>query len=652
MNLPPEQEAIRAKCFHPSAKFVEFPAEDVETSIPERFEKIVRLYPDHFAVKRKEQTVTYDALNRAANRLARRILTQQQPKQEPVALFLEPGISLIVASLGVLKAGKISVFVNPLAPRDRIEHILTDSQASILITDPNNNFMIQDWTNGHRVLLNVDEPDSHVDDSDLGLSITPASYAEISYTSGSTGTAKGAVKSHRSKLRTVMNFTNACHICVDDRAAVFGRGPVGKHVLNALLNGATYYFLEFGDKQLLRLAAWLNQEKITLFSSLPTAFRHLTTDLIEGEGFPNLRLIRLSGEPLVKSDVELYKKHFSSACMLVNTYAAQETGDVCFYFVDKHSAISTNRVPVGYAAEGMEILLHDQLGNKLGVDVPGEIVVRSRVLPAGYWRNGSVTSEYRPALSNEADERECHTGDIGELSADGCLTHFGRKDSIVKIRTFRVDIGEVEATLAGHPAVKQTAVISTEHVSGDTRLVAYYVPTGHAKPTMTSLRKFLIDRLPEYMVPSYFVCLDKFPLTATGKVARRVLPAPGNHRPNLDSRYVSPQTPNEVNLERIWTDVLCLDQVGIHDNFFELGGHSLAATRVVSRVIQQFQLEIPLQSLFQSPTIAEMAAVIAEHQGKMLDESQLSAILDELASLSDAEAQRLVSESNSTNTKN
>ena len=203
--------------------------------------------------------------------------------------------------------------------------------------------------------------------------------------------------------------------------------------------------------------------------------------------------------------------------MLVNTYAAQETGDVCFYFVDKHSAISTNRVPVGYAAEGMEILLHDHLGNKLASTCQVKSSYEVDSYPPGIGETAALPAKNVQHYQTKRMNERCHTGDIGELSADGCLTHSGRKDSIVKIRTFRVDIGEVEATLAGHPAVKQTAVISTEHVSGDTRLVAYYVPTGHTKPTMTSLRKFLIDRLPEYMVPSYFVCLDKFPLTATGR---------------------------------------------------------------------------------------------------------------------------------------
>lgn len=639
MNLPPEQEAIRAKCFHPSGTFVEFAKNEIEQSIPERFEKIAHQYSEHIAVKRNSEAITYDALNRAANRLARRIMSQSDRSPEPVALFLRPGISLVIAELAVLKAGKINLFVNPAQPRERSEHILKNSEASIVVTDARHSSMIEEWANSPRTLIDVDQGDTQFSDDNLGIPISPSSYAELAYTSGSTGMAKGVLKSHRSRLRTCMDFINASHICAQDRIAVFGRGATGKHVHYTLLSGAAFYFVALRDEQLLHLANWLRDEKITIFVTLPTAFRHLATDLRINETLPDLRLIRMSGERLIKNDVLLFQKHFPAGCTLVNTYAAQETGDVCFYFIDRNSTMKTSRVPVGFPAEGTEIAVIDELGNNVGIDVPGEIIVQSQSLPV-YCRNVAGRLNYTVAANEEMGDRTYHTGDIGQLTADGCLVHLGRSDSVVKIRTFRVDIGEVEAKLAEYPGVKETAVVSTESTVGDTRLVAYYVPHVGIKPTTSLLRRFLLDRLPEYMVPSSFVCLEKFPLTATGKVARRALPSPGNKRPDLDSQYLSPRTPIEATLENIWSDILGIEELGVNDSFFDLGGHSLTAMRVISRVIQDFQLEIPLQSLFQSPTIAEMAAVIADHQGKALDQQGLAALLDELESLSEEDAKK------------
>jgi amino acid adenylation domain-containing protein len=641
-KLPPEQETIRAKCFHPTGTFIEFRKEELEQSIPDRFEKIAARFPDHIAVKSRNQTLTYGQLNQAANRLARTVLARRGESQEPVALFFERGVSLIIANLAVLKAGKLALQVDPFAPRARIAHILEDSQASLILTNLKNSSIAHESVKGGRNLLNLNELDSNSADENVHLSMPPNAYANITYTSGSTGQAKGAVKTHRSILHKVMNFTNSCHICADDRLGVFGRGAIGKHLFNGLLNGATQYLLDLQDEALLHLADWLIREEITIFITLPTGFRHLVSSLPREESFPRLRLIRLSGEPLVKRDLELYKKHFSSDCFLVNTYAAQETGDVCLYFIDKDTAISSSHVPVGYPMEGMEVFVLDDLGNKAEYNQAGEIVVRSHFLSPGYWQKNETTQENFLSRPNNREKQAYLTGDIGKMSEDGCLVHLGRNDSRVKIRSFRVDVGEVEATLADHPGVKEAAVVAKEIPSGDTILVGYIVPHSEQAPTVTSLRRFLNERLPEYMVPAFFTTLAKFPLTATGKVDRRALPDPAKERPDLDTPFVEPRTTIERELASIWAEILSLQEVGIHDSFFDVGGHSLAAMRVVSQVIKKFQMELPLQSLLQSPTIAEMAGVITEHRGKQLGGDELERILIDLELMSDEEAQRLL----------
>jgi acyl carrier protein len=234
------------------------------------------------------------------------------------------------------------------------------------------------------------------------------------------------------------------------------------------------------------------------------------------------------------------------------------------------------------------------------------------------------------------------------MAADGCLFHVGREDFRVKVRGYSVEVSEIEMALLEHAAVKEAAVVGRETQSDDRQLVAYFVPSEKPAATVTQLRNFLKARLPDYMIPSAFVLLGALPLTPNGKIDRRALPDPGQSRPELDTPYVAGTTPLEEQLAKIWAEVLSLNRVGIHDNFFDLGGHSLAATRVVSKVLKTFQIELPLQSLFESPTVAEMTIMITNHQGNKLGEEKLNRILTKLESLSEEEARWLLSDQGKT----
>jgi acyl-coenzyme A synthetase/AMP-(fatty) acid ligase/acyl carrier protein len=639
-QLPPEQQAIRDKCFHPSGTFVEFPIEDVETSIPARFEKIVAQFPHQIAVRSETETLTYDQVNSAANRLARVILDRRDRRQEPVALFLENSVPLIIANLAILKSGNIALHVDPLAPMSRISHMMADSQVSLVLTDSRTNPIAYERLSESSNFLNIDERGTDISDQNLDLPISPDDYAKISYTSGSTGQAKGALKSHRSILHSVIHFSNSCHICAEDRLVIVGRGAVGKYLFISLLNGARQCVFDISKEGLLQLGNKLSQEEITILMTMPTAFRHLLSTVSIQNRFPSLRLIRFTGEPTLKRDFDLYKAHFNDECLLVNTYAAQETGDICLYFIDKNTVISGNRVPVGYPKTSTNVYIIDELGNELSCDQPGQIVVQSEFLPPGYLVDEDYATEDNPSRQNKAGKQYYQTGDIGIMSANGCLVLLGRKDSQVKIRSYRVDIGEVEATLTEHPGVKEASVVAKEIPSGDTILAGYVVCNSEQMLTVTALRKFLAERLPEYMVPAVFTFLPKLPLTATGKVDRRALPDFTNNRPNLATPYVESRTTVERQLALIWSEILSLREIGINDNFFELGGHSLAAMRVVSRVIIQFQLDVPLQSLFQSPTVAEMATVITQNQTKQASDTDLAQMLREVEALTEEEAQK------------
>ena len=283
-------------------------------------------------------------------------------------------------------------------------------------------------------------------------------------------------------------------------------------------------------------------------------------------------------------------------------------------------------------------------GNEVPFEHAGEIAVRSRYMAPAYWRRPELTRAAFLPISSDGTERFYRTGDVGSMAPDRCLTYLGRKDSQVKIRGNKVEIAEIKMELLNLDVVTQAVVVAHEEVPGHKRLTAYIVPTKMPGLTVSALRSALAAKLPDYMIPSAFVMLDKFPVIGIGKIDRAALPLPDNGRPALDLPYVPPRSSIEVELTRIWSAVLAVDRVGIHDNFFDLGGHSLTASRVISRVIQTFQLELPIKALFDAPTVAEMAAVIEAHQGKKVGEADLERMLAELESLPEDEARRLIAE--------
>jgi acyl carrier protein len=285
------------------------------------------------------------------------------------------------------------------------------------------------------------------------------------------------------------------------------------------------------------------------------------------------------------------------------------------YFIDKQTEISGNLVPVGYAVRDNEILLLDDDGKESASD-EGEIAVKTRYVSPGSWRRPDLTNAVLLSDPAGGEERIYRTGDLGRLLPDGCLLHLGRKDFFVKIRGYRIDIDEIEAALLDCAGIKQAVVVARKNNSGEEQLTAYYVPTRRPGPNFGELRAFLRSKLPEYMIPRTFVILEAIPLTATHKIDRKALPDPSTSRPDMATPYVAPRNPIERDLAQIWSEVLSVDEIGIHDEFLALGGDSLDATRIISRVIVSFKVQLPIGAVFDSPTIASMAAVIADKLGK------------------------------------
>lgn len=654
MIVPPEQQAIRDRCFHPSGTFVEFKKQEIDESIPRRFERVVAKYSERVALKTNHYKLTYRQLNEMANRVARAVLERCGGDQERIALLIENEAPIIAAILGVLKAGKVYVPLDPSLPKTRLAYILKDCEASLILTDGQNRALVNQLSDGTVPWIDVDLLDAGQESGNLGLSIAPDALTWIFYTSGSTGQPKGVVQTHRNVLHQIMTYTNGLHLCAEDRLTLLHSCSFSASrldIFGALLNGASLFPFVATEEGMNSLARWLLNLEITLFHWVPTPFRHFIDTLAGSEDFSELRLIVLGSEILFPTDVELYKKTFASDCLLVNRFGATETGNIRWFFIDKETQITSSAVPVGYALADTEVLLLNDDGKAVEVNEPGEIAVKSLYLSSGYWRQPTLTAARFIADPCQGDERIYLTGDLGRMSSDGCLYHLGRKDFQVKVRGYRVDVGEVETALLQHYHVREVAVVGRKDHLGDSRLVAYVVPAGKIGLNVSELRRFLGHVLPDYMIPASFIPLDSLPLTPNGKINRQLLPAPNRSRPELETPMVAPRSEVEKKLAQIWTEILALDEVGICDNFLALGGDSLSASRVVSAVMQHFQVEIPLRALFQSPTIAEMAGVIVEHQRTQLGDEELAKILDKLESLSDEMAERLVSEDRSKDSK-
>src|SRR5215210_1456160 len=483
----PEQ----ARRVHLTNAFIWFEKEETEQSIPQRFEQQVSRYPDRLAVKTRNHQLSYAALNKVANRVARALLAQRGEGAESIALLLEHDASMVAAILGVLKAGKVYVPLDPYFPYARNSYILENSQAGLIITNNENRSLAESLSENRHYLINIDEIGATLSDENVDLPISADNLANIIYTSGSTGQPKGVVQNHRNLLNVAMRYTNGLRISAEDRLTLLQSYSVAgsvSNMLGALLNGASLFPYNVKAEGLIELAGLLIEEGITVYHSVPTVFRQFANTLTGKEEFPELRLIRLGGEPVSAEDVQLYKRYFPSDSIFVNSYGASEAASVLRYCVDKDTEISGAVVPVGYPLGDVEILLLDDNGAEVGLDRVGEIAIKSRYTSPGYWRRPDLTRAAFTTDPQDEDERIYRTGDLGYMQPDGCLVVTGRNDFRVKIRGFRIEVAEVELALRGSPKVAEAAVVAHEDQSGEKLLVGYVVPQQEQAPTTSELR--------------------------------------------------------------------------------------------------------------------------------------------------------------------
>jgi amino acid adenylation domain-containing protein len=607
-----EENVVAVTRVSPRNRFVEFSREETEQSIAERFEKQVCKSPRRIAVQTSHVQLTYNDLNKLANRLAR-VLLQQFRDDRPIAILMEHDAQAVVAIFGALKASKIFIPLDPALPDARIGQILSDSGTNSIVTNDKCLHTALDLSEGSRRIVNVDHYDASINTDNLDLKISPDSIGYVLYTSGSTGKPKGVIRTHRNDLRNIRHLTNSFSISDDDRITLLGSYSTGQGTADiycALLNGATLFPRNLKTEGFNGLADWLMQERITFYHSAATLFRHFVHNLSGHEIFPELRIVRLGGEAVSWKDVESYKKHFPDNCVLANELSCSEANIITQFLINKTTEINMT-VPVGYPVEDKEVFILDEKGDPLGPGEIGEIAVRTRFLSPGYWNRPDLTELVFIPDRESLVGRIYLTGDLGRKSSNGCIEHLGRKDTQVKIRGYRVECYEVELALLQNPGVAQAFVTHREDARSETYLVAYIVPDRGVKLTVTEMRACLSAHVPEYMVPKAFVFLETLPLTPTGKIDRRALPEPAAVRPPLDVPYATPRGPVEESVAKLCSQILGITVIGVHDNLFDLGGHSISAMQIVARVMKTFRVNVPLKRFYDSPTIAGLSAIIA-----------------------------------------
>jgi len=594
----------------PTNPFVPFPRADLESSLAARFARQVACGPARIAVKMGAESLSYGALDGAANRLANAIVDQVGGGNEPVVLLLPQSVNQVMAVMGALKAGKIYVPLDPAHPLLRLREAVSDAGARLVVTTARFAGLAREVA-PRVAVLEVDALPGTARAEPPALEIAPDAGAYIFYTSGSTGRPKGVLDTHRNVLHNVMRYTNSLRLAADDRLTLL-QGPsfsgAVSSLFGALLNGAASMLFDVPRDGAERLATWLGEEAVTVYHSVPALFRVIAP---QGRSLPALRLIRLEGDRPTPRDLALFREHFAPDCVLVNGLGATECGLVRQFFFTTACPMPEGVVPIGEAVEDMEAVIVDEAGSPVGPEEAGEIGVRSAYLAAGYWNQPELTAARFAGEPDRPGTRLYRTGDLGRFRPDGMLEMLGRRDGMAKVRGHHVAVAEVEAALLALPGVVEAAALVREDAPGEARLVAYLVPAGADGLTLSAARRALAERLPDFMLPSAFVFLDRLPLDGNRKVDRRALPPPG--RPF--SRTAAPRTPCESELARIWSAVLDVESVGIDDDFFDLGGNSVLAALVLARARDTWSIEIDLAAFAAAPTIAALARAIEATPG-------------------------------------
>ena len=535
-----------------------------------------------------------------------------------MGICVERSLEMLVGLLGILKAGGAYVPLDPEYPRERLAYMLNDSQVQVLLTQADLLASLPD----HQQIICLDTDWLFISSQTQSNPISGAissNLAYVIYTSGSTGMPKGTAIIHQGVVNYLSWATQAYRVSEGTGAPVqssLAFDATITSLFSPLLVGQKVVLLP-QTQEIAALSAVLISESDFSLVKLTPAHLQLLAQLLPPQIIdqPTKALV-IGGEALLGKNLAFWH-NYAPNTRLFNEYGPTETVVGCCVYEVTHTTSLSESILIGRPIANTQLYILDQFAQPVPIGVPGELYIGGDGLARGYLNRPELTQEkFIPnPFSDHPSQRLYKTGDLARYLIDGNIEYLGRIDNQVKIRGFRIELGEIEAVLNAHPQIQQTVVITTEDIPGDKRLVAYVVKSDESL-TNKQIRDFLKQQLPEYMLPSTFVTLDTIPLTPNGKIDKKALPIPDGMA--QETTYIAPRTTIELQLTQIWSSVINITPVGVQDNFFELGGHSLLAVSLMSQIQKHFQVNLPLATLFQSPTIEQLAHLLNSSTNSLL----------------------------------
>lgn len=580
--------------------------------IVERFESAVEKYPDNTAIHTKDNNLSYEQLNKKVNQVTYNIRESTANKCRNVTLLLDHDEEVIIALLGVLKAGKTYVPIDPFIPLERAKKILNDSETDVLIT--NNNQMsfaykLLSSSKKNITLINISGLENKYE-TNPELKIDGTQSAYVLYTSGSTGEPKGVAQSHQSVAHFIEGYINELDIKDFDNILLttpYSHTVSVIDIFSALFTGASLSIIDVKkDRDASVFLPLVNKLGVTIIHTVPTLYRYMIKSADDISQLKDVRLVVLGGEEVLQNDVDLYKEKFSDKCLFVNLYGSSEVILATMYVIDKSYSNERKVVPVGFPFGSIKASILDENKNQVHVHGVGEIHFSSKFLDPQYYKDNEMTEAMFLDISEE--EKLVRMGDLGKLLPDQSLQLMGRKDSQVKINGNRVNLNEIESCLNSDQVIKQSVLEPVKNDNSEISLVAF-ITAFEEKPDLEKIKNNLREKLPEYMIPSFFVKVEKFPITASGKIDRNSLPRI-SYKDLVNSRK-KVENVEKSDLQKrilaIWQKVFEKEDITVNDNFFQLGGNSLMATEIVNEIHSSFNMEVELSTVFDYQSVFEMA---------------------------------------------
>jgi amino acid adenylation domain-containing protein len=580
------------------------------------------LHPAATAVLCANQRLTFSELNARANQLARYLRGLGVGRESIVGICMDRSLEMAVSILGILKSGAAYLPLDPEYPSERLAFMLKDASPALVISKSTLRVPVADQT--ELVLLDHNGQDANAiskcAEDNLTEKPEPADLAYVIYTSGSTGNPKGVMITHGNLANYLLALNHEIGIESSDRylhTASIAFSSSRRQLLLPLSQGASVVIASADQrKDPIALFRMIQSEDVTVMDAVPSFWKNCTAILADlpvserRELLGNrLRLMLSASEPLTANVPRTWMNEFHHSARHVHMFGQTETAGIVSLYHVPPTIESDIYVPVGRPIANTDIYILDENRELCSMGEAGEVYIGGPGVGRGYLNRPELTAE---KFVDRDGLRLYRTGDWARISHEGRLEFVGRQDQQVKLRGFRVEIGEVEATLSQHPSVRECAVVTRadDYRLGEKKLIAYFVPR-EGSLSGAELRAFLSGRLPDYAVPSAFVSLNALPLSANGKIDRLHLPEPESARANVSTEFTAPQTDSEKRLAKIWSEVLRIEDIGCEDNFFDLGGHSLLAARVTARIRSEFKFEAPISILFECPTITTLARRMA-----------------------------------------